>query len=66
MKVNLSKKATNLVIFLLVGSVTASILISIYHHSLLNLIPAVLLFVAILVIGIKREPEIIVIGEEDL
>lgn len=66
MKVNLSKKATNLIILLLAASVTTSILISIYHHSLLDLIPAGLLFVTICVIGINRSHEIIVTGEIDV
>lgn len=66
MKVKLSKKTANLVELLLAVSMTASILISIYRHSVLELIPAGLLFVAIWIIGIKREPEINVTGEIDV
>lgn len=58
MTVKLSKKVSNLVLMLMMASLTASILLAIYKDSWIELIPGLILFIAIWVIGMKREPEI--------
>lgn len=65
MTVKLSKKVSNLVQMLMMASLTASVLLTIYKNSWTELIPGVLLFIAIWVIGIKREPDINIIDEID-
>lgn len=65
MAVKLSKKVSNLVQMLMMASMTASILLAIYKNSWTELIPGAILFIAIWVIGMKREPDINIIDEID-